>query len=388
MASGLNGADGVRRNGFVGLARWKDKTLFTPGPLTTSRSVKQAMLRDVGSRDFEFIEMVADIRRRLVALAEANTTSYTAVPMQGSGTFGLESVVGSVVPQDGKLLVGVNGAYGRRMMKMAGVLGVAVTGLEFPESEPVEPAAIQRAVQADNAITHVAVCHCETTSGILNPVADIGSAVRAEGRSYIVDGMSSFGAVPASLEGAGIDFLVSSSNKCIESVPGFSFVLARKEALLAAEGRARSLALDLVDQYRVLEETGQFRFTPPTHALLAFHQALLELEAEGGVRGRAERYKRNHETLTDGMRSMGFSEYLPADLQSHIITSFRYPRDERFHFDTFYRLLNESDEVIYPGKVGDAPCFRIGTIGRIFPSDVRSLLSSIGRAVREMKFVP
>lgn len=367
---------------------WKDKTLFTPGPLTTSRTVKQAMLRDLGSRDQEFIAIVSDIRDRLVRLGEASPASYTAIPMQGSGTFGLEAVVASVVPPDGKLLVAVNGAYGRRMVTIAERLGVPVVSLEFAEDEPVSAKAVADALAADPAITHVAACHCETTSGILNPVADIGKAVHKAGRLFCVDAMSSFGAVPLSLPACKIDYLVSSANKCIEGVPGFSFVLARLTPLRGAAGWARSLSLDLLDQYEALEKNGQFRFTPPTHALLAFQAALDELDAEGGVQGRADRYRKNHETLITGMRSMGYKEYLPPALQSYIITSFLCPKDRRFKFDAFYRLLNELDCVIYPGKVGGADCFRIGTIGRIFPSDVRMLLSAIGRVTRDMKFIP
>ena len=251
-----------------------DKLLFTPGPLTTSSTVKEAMLRDVGSRDSGFIEMVSDIRRQLVALAGVSEATHTAVLMQGSGTFGLESVLSSTVPRDGKLLAIVNGAYGRRIVQISRILGIATTVMEIPENETPLPADVDARLGEDDSVTHVCIAHCETTTGIINPVNEVGEIVRRHGRSYFVDAMSSFGAVPLRVDHAHIDFLVSSANKCIEGVPGFSFVIAHTEALTSTKGYARSLSLDLLAQYEGLEAHGQFRFTPPTHVLRAFHQAL------------------------------------------------------------------------------------------------------------------
>lgn len=362
----------------------RDSLLFTPGPLTTSRTVKQAMLRDLGSRDAEFIGVVRDIRRRLLRIGGVEGGAYTAIPVQGSGTFAIESVVGSVVPPGGRILVAVNGAYGRRMARIAEVLGIDVSTLTYPENRPVQPGDVAERLRDEPGLTHVSACHCETTSGIMNPIEEIGSAVRGAGRSFVVDAMSSFGGVPLDVEGAGIDYLISSANKCVEGVPGFGFVLARTEVLLATEGFARSLALDLLDQHRGLEANGQFRFTPPTHALLAFHQALLELEAEGGVEGRAARYRASHDVLLAGMRALGFRPYLRPQDQGHIITSFHYPDDPAFHFEVFYRKLAEGGMVIYPGKVGDADCFRIGSIGRLFPRDMRCLLAIVERVLQDM----
>lgn len=361
-----------------------DNLLFTPGPLTTSPTVKRAMLRDLGSRDFEFVEVVKEIRTRLLALGGVASPAYEAIPMQGSGTFGIEAVLSSVIPPDGKLLVVVNGAYGRRMVQMADVLGIAVRSVEVAENQTPEPALVEGMLAADAAITHVAVVHCETTTGIVNPVAAIGDVVRRQERVFIVDAMSSFGAIPVEMAAWGIDYLISSANKCIQGVPGFSFVLARRDALLATEGWSRTLSLDLLAQWRGLERNGQFRFTPPTHALLAFHQALLELEAEGGVAARGARYRCNHETLVAGMRALGFQEYLaPAD-QGYIITSFFYPDHPNFDFDDFYRRLNERGFAIYPGKVSDADCFRIGHIGHLFAEDMRRLVGAVRAVLREM----
>ena len=367
------------------LESWKDKALFTPGPLTTSPSVKQAMLHDMGSRDAAFIETIRTIRAALLDLAGVSGNAYTAVLLQGSGTFGLEAVVNTAVT-GGKLLVGVNGAYGRRMVKIAEMAGIPVSTVEVPENEALREDDFAQALAADPAITHVSICHCETTSGVLNPVQAIGHTVYGLSRVFIVDAMSSFGAVPFNQEECHIDYLISSANKCIEGVPGFCFVVARLESLLACEGRSRSLCLDLVDQYRGLEGNGQFRFTPPTHALLAFRQALRELEAEGGPKARGERYRANQTILVEGMRALGFEEYLAPALQSGIITSFLCPEDPKFDFETFYSLLSAEGKVIYPGKVGNADCFRIGTIGRLFASDIRDLLSAIWRIKTEMGF--
>lgn len=370
------------------VARARDKLLFTPGPLTTSRTVKQAMLTDLGSRDREFIDVIADVRRRLLAIGHADPDRFTTIPMQGAGTFGLESVVGSAIPSERALLVVVNGAYGRRLVSIAERLGIETQTLEYEEDRRPDPADVRAALAGNPNISMVSACHCETTSGILNPVAEIGQAAHEAGRHFFVDAMSAYGAIDLDVEESHIDFVCSSANKCIEGVPGFSFIVARKAALEETEGSARSVALDLHAQVRGLDANGQFRFTPPVQAILAFHQALVELEHEGGVEARHARYRANHETLVAGMRELGFSEYVPSEAQSPIITSFLYPSHENWDFDRFYRLISEEGHIIYPGKAGEAPCFRIGTIGRIYPADVRALIGAIRRALDRMGVDP
>jgi len=364
------------------------KLLFTPGPLTTSNTVKAAMLHDAGSRDREFLETVREIRQRLLGLGGARPPGqggeFECVLMQGSGTFAIESVVSSAIPRGGKLLVLVNGAYGRRIARMARVHGIETETLEAPENLRILPEAVAARLAAERGFTHVAVVHCETTTGILNPIEAIGAVVERAGAAYIVDAMSSFGAIPVDLAAARVDFLISSANKCIEGVPGFGFVLARRARLLEAEGLARTLSLDLHAQWAGLEADGQFRFTPPTHALLAFQQALLELEAEGGVGGRATRYAANHAALMAGMAALGFQAYLAPELQSYIITAFRYPEHTAFCFEDFYARLSELGFVIYPGKLTEEACFRIGTIGRLFPPDIEALLAAMRRVLEAM----
>ena len=362
----------------------KDKALFTPGPLTTSRTVKQAMLRDLGSRDDEFIELVREVRRRLLALAAADAGTYTAVLMQGSGTFALESVAGSVIAPHGRLAVLVNGAYGDRMVMIARRLGIDVVELRCAENVPVDADVVDELLAGDKSVTHVAVVHCETTTGIMNPVDEIGSVVARHRRALIVDAMSSFGAYPLEMAEWGIDYLVSSSNKCIEGVPGFAFVLAQTEHLKATRGYARSVSLDLLAQYEGLERDGQFRFTPPLQAILAFHQALVELDGEGGVAARAARYQRNHEMTVRSLADLGFRTYVPGPFQGYIITSFLYPDHPAFDFQRFYKALSDRGYVIYPGKLSHADCFRIGHIGRLEVSDVVGLTRAIGEVLTSM----
>ncbi|HAO67294.1 MAG TPA: 2-aminoethylphosphonate--pyruvate transaminase [Verrucomicrobiales bacterium] len=363
----------------------RDKVLFTPGPLTTSLTVKQAMLRDAGSWHFEFNVKVKEIRQRILKLAGVTSEKgYECILLQGSGTFGVESVFSTSVPEGGKVLVLSNGAYGERMVAMLKCLRIENTVYRTGENEPPDPAHVASLLEKDTDITHVAVVHCETTTGIVNPIASIGKTVKAAQRHYIVDAMSSLGGMPIDFEDACIDFLVSSANKCIEGVPGFSFVIAKRDPLFANESTTRSLSLDLAAQLRGFEKNGQFRYSPPTHSLLAFEQALNELDTEGGVEGRAARYKRNHEVLMNGMESLGFKSYLDAKFQSYLITSFHFPEDSKFTFDAFYRKLSDRGMIIYPGKISQVDLFRIGSIGRIFECDVLALVGSIQGALTDM----
>jgi 2-aminoethylphosphonate-pyruvate transaminase len=362
----------------------KSKLLFTPGPLTTSDTVKGAMLQDLGSLDSGFLATVRNVRMRLLALGPYPAEKYECILMQGSGTFVVESVISSAIPRDGKLLVLVNGAYGRRIAQMARVHGIALEVLEVEENRKFTAELVAHHLASTAGITHVAVVHCETTSGMLNEVEEIGPVVRGIGASYVVDAMSSFGAVPIDMAGAHIDFLISSANKCIEGVPGFGFIIADRSALNAAKGNARTLSLDIYDQWAGMEADGHFRFTPPIQTILAFEQALNELDEEGGVRARGQRYQQNHLVLCRGMRSLGFEIYLADEDQSFIITSFRYPNHPAFQFAEFYERLWKLGFAIYPGKLSHEACFRIGTIGRITTADIEALLAAIHGVLQEM----
>jgi 2-aminoethylphosphonate-pyruvate transaminase len=350
--------------------------LLTPGPLTTSLTVKQAMLRDWGSRDRDFIALNARVRERLVRIAGAEET-HVCVPLQGSGTFVVEAMLGTLVPPHGRLLVLVNGAYGERMVRMARRHGRPVVALTTPEDQPNDPAALERALAEDRAITHVAAVHCETTSGILNPIERIAEVTAEAGRRLLIDAMSAFGALPLDAREVPFEAVAASANKCLEGVPGVGFALVHREALPAAEGNAPALSLDLHDQWSTMERTGQWRFTPPTHVLAALDQALEQHDAEGGVGGRATRYRANRRILIEGMRALAFETLLPDQLQTPIIVTFRMPADPRFVFEDFYDRLRDRGYLIYPGKLTVAPSFRIGCIGRIGPDEIRGALSAI-----------
>jgi len=361
----------------------RDPWLLTPGPLTTSLTVKQAMLHDWGSRDQTFIAINRRMRERLVELVGGQGT-HVCVPMQGSGTFAVEAMLGSFLPATGKLLILVNGAYGKRMVRICDYYRRAHAVLEWAEDRPVEPAAVETSLAADPAITHVAVVHCETTSGVLNPIAEVASVVARAGRRLLIDSMSAFGALAVDAREIPFDALAASSNKCLEGVPGMGFVICRKEALAAAKGNAPSLSLDLFDQWQALEKTGQWRFTPPIHCIVAFDQALKEHEAEGGVAGRGQRYRNNCRILVEGMRRLGFETLLPDRLQAPIIVTFHMPADPRFVFETFYDKLRERGFVIYPGKLTVADSFRIGCIGRLGEAEMKGALRAVAEVMSEM----
>jgi 2-aminoethylphosphonate-pyruvate transaminase len=359
--------------------------LLTPGPLTTSRTVREAMLRDWCTWDADYNSLVSGLRERVVRLATSRP-GYTCVFMQGSGTFAVEATLGSVVPRDGKVLVVDNGAYGRRMAQIAGRLGIAHAVIGVPETEPVAPEAVDRALTEDGRITHVGLVHCETTTGLLNPAAEVGEVVRRHGRVFLVDAMSSFGGIPLTMEGLGAHYLISSSNKCIQGVPGFGLVVAERGRLEGTRGWARSLSLDLFDQWREMEEKGgKWRFTSPTHVVRAFAQALDELDAEGGVAARHARYRENHRRLVAGMEAAGFRCLLPPAVRSPIITAFHEPDVPGFTFERFYAALKARRYVIYPGKVSRAATFRIGTIGHVFPEDIDDLTRNVAEVMREIR---
>jgi len=361
----------------------KPPYLLTPGPLTTSDTVKQAMLRDWGSRDNAFIAINREICERLVALAGAEG-SHVCVPLQGSGTFTVEATLGTLVPCDGKLLVLVNGAYGTRMVQMARVMGRAVEALEWREDVCVDPGAVDRRLADDESVTHVAVVYCETTSGILNPVDEVAQVVASHGLPLIIDAMSAFGALPLDARLTPFAAVAASANKCLEGVPGMGFAIVRRELLEACQANAHSLSLDLHAQWKGFEKNGQWRFTPPTHVVAALLQALDEHTAEGGVAGRGARYARNHQVLVDGMEALGFRCLLPRSVQAPIIVTFLMPVDPRFDFAQFYEMLSARGFLIYPGKLTVADSFRIGCIGRLGELEMHEALHAIGSVLQEM----
>ena len=367
----------------AGAAPDADAWLLTPGPLTTSPATKEAMLHDWGSRDASFIEANARVRRRILEIANAEA-AHVCVPLQGSGTFVVEATLGTLVPRNGKALIVVNGAYGHRMARILDYMGRRYSILETPEDAPPDPREVDGFLARDAAISHVLAVHCETTSGILNPIEAIAAIVAKRGRRLIIDAMSSFGALPLDAAATPFDAVIASSNKCLEGVPGVGFAIVRKAALEAAKGNAHSLSLDLYDQWVAMEGNGQWRFTPPTHVIFALDAAIDQFEAEGGVGGRHARYAANCRALVDGMRRIGFETLLPDALQAPIIVTFRMPADPAFDFDAFYDRLKERGYVIYPGKLTVAPSFRIGCIGHLGVAEIEGALQAVEDTLGEL----
>ena len=358
--------------------------LLTPGPLTTAYTVKQAMLRDWGSWDGDFRSMTADLRRRLLALIGDAKGEYDCVPIQGSGSFCVEAMLGSFVPKDGKVLVLANGAYGLRAAQTMQYLGRAFTLIDKGDYLPPRGDEVGAALDADPAITHVIAIHCETSSGILNPVAEISEAAYARGRKLLVDSMSAFGAIPLEVGKIRYEAMVSSANKCIEGVPGFGFVIAKKNELEKAKGNSHSLSLDIHAQWAAMEKTGQWRFTPPTHVVAAFLEALRMHEAEGGVAARGARYMKNRNVMVEGMRKLGFETLLSDRWLSPIIVTFFCPSDSNFVFERFYELMKDKGFIIYPGKLTVIDSFRVGCIGRMDEHVMHRVVEAARQSLAEM----
>lgn len=356
--------------------------LLTPGPLTTSKTVKEAMLFDSCTWDDDYnLGVVQSIRQQLTSLA-TTTSGYTTVLLQGSGSFAVEAVLGSTMRQHDKVLIISNGAYGARMAEMAQRMDIAHHVYDCGETSLPDAAVIEQLLQDDEQITHIAMVHCETTTGILNPVEAVGRLAKQYRKRYILDAMSSFGGIPMDIAELNVDFMISSANKCIQGVPGFAFVIARVDQLLVCKKYSRSLSLDLYEQWECMEKYhGKWRFTSPTHTVLAFAQALKELEQEGGITARYQRYSQNQRQLVTGMRQLGFETLLKDDWQSPIITAFYSPKAADYHFKQFYERLKAQGFVIYPGKVSQSDCFRIGNIGEVYQQDIAALLVAIKQAI-------
>lgn len=359
--------------------------LLTPGPLTTTESVKKVMMEDHCTWDNDYKRITQKIRRNLLKLAHASEEEYTTVLMQGSGTFGVESVLTSAIGTGEKLLIASNGAYGERMEDIAKHAGINYKILKFNYGEVPNPTVIADEIEKDAEITHVAMVHSETTSGILNDIASVARIVKAKGKVFIVDAMSSFGGVDIQVEKLGIDFIISSANKCIQGVPGFSFIICRRSELMKCEGKAVSLSLDLYDQWKGMDKDGKWRFTSPTHVVLAFEKAMQELEEEGGIIARSERYASNNRLLIEKMEKMGFRAYINSEHQGPIITTFFYPENVEFDFKEMYQYIKERGYAIYPGKLTEAETFRIGNIGEIYKEDIVKVCAIISDFLQEKR---
>ncbi len=355
--------------------------MLTPGPLTTSDVTRQAMLVDWGSWDPEFAAVTREVCDWITQIATTTRDDLRCVPLQGSGTFAVEAAVRTLVPAGGSIVVLVNGAYGRRLAEICRRSGRLPIVHETAEDVPPDPADLAALLAAHPEASHVAVVHCETSTGMLNPLAAIADAAGAAGRRLIVDAMSSFGVLPVHAEHPAVDAIVAASGKGLEGVPGMGFVLLPEAVLLASSGRCDSLAMDLSDQYTYLKRTGQWRFTPPTHVVAALRSALEQYVAEGGIAARRQRYQANGDTLLGEMTALGFRSFLPAELQAPIIYTFHAPRDERWHFADLYREVKDRGFILYPGKLTQAETFRVGCIGAVTTEDLKSAVVAIAQSL-------
>jgi 2-aminoethylphosphonate-pyruvate transaminase len=360
-----------------------DPILLTPGPLTTSTQTRSAMLSDWGSWDGSFNALTASVCRDLLAIVDAQV-EHVCVPLQGSGTFAVEAALGTLVPGTGKVLVPDNGSYCKRIVRILAYLGRETVVLPHSEQEPADPARIDAALTADPAITHVAQVHCETGTGILNPLPEIAMTVAKHGRSLIIDAMSSFGAIPIDARALRFDALIAASGKCLEGVPGMGFVIARRSALERSAGNSRSLVMDLLDQWQYMQKTGQWRFTPPTHVVAALRAAIDQYQAQGGLPARLARYTANCAALVSGMRALGFKTFLPDALQAPIIVTFHAPPDPAYDFSEFYALVRERGFILYPGKLTAVDTFRVGCIGAIGADTLSRAVAAVADTLREM----
>jgi 2-aminoethylphosphonate-pyruvate transaminase len=361
----------------------RDPILLTPGPLTTTLTTKAAMLRDWGSWDASFNAVTARVRERLTAIINGRET-HVCVPMQGSGTFSVEGSVNTLVPRDGHVLVLINGAYGKRLARLTEMMGRRLSVFETADDVPTTAADVARLLDADASITHVGLIHCETSTGILNPLPEIADVVAKRGRSLIVDAMSSFGAIPIDAKKIPFDALIAASGKCIEGPPGMGFVFVRKTVLEQCAGRSTSLALDLYDQWTYMERTTQWRYTPPTHVVVAVDAALEQYIAAGGQPARYRRYAANCETLISGMTEMGFKVFLDPRIQAPIIVTFHAPADPKYAFKPFYDEVRSRGFILYPGKLTELETFRVGCIGAIGPEEMRQAVNAVRDSLRAL----
>lgn len=357
--------------------------LLTPGPVSVSATTKQVMMIDRPSGDVEFQTDVSQARDYLVELVNGRG-AYTAIPVPGSATYANEGVIATLVPPGGKVLLHTNGVYGDRLIEICAANGTPHVVLRTRPFAPATPEAFEAVLCADPAITHVMVVHCETSTGMLNPLEPVAEICRRHAKGLLIDAVASFGAMAIDARALGFHAVTLSSNKCMQGVPGVGWAIVQQHALEAARGVCRSLSLDLWDQNQHMQRTGAFRFTPPTHVVAAFAQACREHAAEGGSAARLSRYRRNWHRLIDGMRQMGFSTVVPDEHASPIVATFHNPPDPAFSFDALFQGMKRRGFVIFPGRLAIADTFRIGCMGDVTEDDIGAAMAALAETLVEM----
>ena len=362
----------------------KRNVLLNPGPATTTDSVKLAqVVPDICPREQKFGELMRSVADDLTAIAGGGA-EYASVLFGGSGTAAMDAVINSVIPPEKKILIINNGAYGERMVKIAQAYRIGYIELRFPWDELPDIGKIEAALQQDAEIAVVGMVHHETTTGLLNPIQDIGALVRQYNKLFVVDTISSFAGIPLDIKACNIDFMMSTSNKCLQGMAGIAFVICRIAELERIQSSPRrSFYLSLYDQYAYFERNLQMRFTPPVQTMYALRQAIDEFLAEG-MEQRYARYTRNWHVLRKGMQELGFRILTQPEQESHILITVEYPDSPAFDFDVLHDRLYERGITIYPGKTGKKDTFRLANMGAITEEDIQYFLGSLREILIEL----
>ncbi|MFX0069901.1 MAG: 2-aminoethylphosphonate aminotransferase [Candidatus Hermodarchaeota archaeon] len=366
----------------------KRNILLNPGPATTTDSVKNALVvPDICPRENEFGNLMQEIRNDLVKIVNGDE-NYTSILLAGSGTAAMDSTISSVVPYNKKILIIINGAYGIRFADIAKTYNIETVELEFEFGRKIELDKVEKILKEDNNISCVAVTHHETTVGILNPIKEIGEFCKKYDKTFIVDTISSFAGVTIDIKEDNIDFMMSTSNKCIQGMAGVAFVICKKSKLEKLKNvKARSYYLDLFNQFNYLEKNNQTRFTPPVQILYALKQAIKELFKEG-LENRVNRYRENYQELKEGLKKLGFRFLMSKDVkESNILTTIYYLDHPNFDFNILHDKLYERGYTIYPGKVTKLDTFRLAVMGAINKQDIKSFLINLEQVLKEMNII-
>jgi 2-aminoethylphosphonate-pyruvate transaminase len=354
----------------------KRNILLNPGPATTSDTVKQAMVvPDICPREQEFCDIMNSIKLDLPKVVNGQD-DYVAVLFASSGTGGVESAITSAVPKDGKLLIVENGSYGTRICKIAERYSIPFVSYSLAYGDYPDIKAIELLIKNDTNITHLAVIDHETTSGMRNPVQAICDLAHSNNIEVIVDCMSSYAGLEIDLQKWKAEYIISSSNKCIQGMAGLSFVIFRKSLLEKIKGNARSFYFDLYEQYSGFQKSGQMQFTPPVQVVYALRKAIDEFFDET-LTGRLNRYRQNYETLYFGLEKMGFRFLLPEAQQSGILLAVLEPSNPEYSFDAMHDFLYRRNYTIYPGKGAKEATFRLSVLGDLHKNDIEGFLTTL-----------
>ena len=349
----------------------KRNILLNPGPATTTNTVKQALVvPDICPREEEFGALTQSVLKKIVKVVNGQSTHSTVI-FAGSGTAGVEAALSSVVPENGKILILNNGAYGKRAETIIQAYGISHRTIQIEWGNFPEISQIENIIKEETKLTHFFFVHHETTTGMLNPLADMLELCVKHELISIVDAMSSYAGLPIDLQRHQIDYLISSSNKCIQGMAGVSFVIANKERLKAtSKVSPRNLYLNLWNNHSYIEQTGQFQFTPPVQIVYALNQALDEFFKESQS-GRTARYVKSYETLLKGIEETGLKMLLPKSQHSKLLTAIVEPKSTEYNFKEMHDHFYENNVTIYPGKGAKKDTFRIANIGAIDYRDMK-----------------